>query len=266
MNDRSRRALGAIFGLVLGLTYGLVSQTINQIALPGLPFYQEGPGTVASIVLITLGGAVMGLLAAWPDETIPGVILSAVGAAILSTLATFLMIRSSPASEERIAGALALLVITFPPRALIFAPIAWSIRKVLGVWEDEVRRETLSLPKIALSAAALPVLGILLGALALHPQDARYALKTTNELIQSGMLATSRDQLPPALVPVDGFLQGARGPYTLLLSDDPDSLPVQRPMSSYLVQEYAVFVNFANGFRFGCAFTPPHPQPACGDY
>jgi hypothetical protein len=72
--------------------------------------------------------------------------------------------------------------------------------------------------------------------------------------------------LPEALKPVDGFLQGARGAYSLELSDNPDLLPVQRPISDYSVQEYAVFVRFENGYHFGCAFTPPLTSPFCGIY
>ena len=266
MNERSRRVLGALVGLLVGLVYGLVSQTINLIALPGLPLYQEGPGTVVNILLIILGGGLMGLLVAWPDETIPGVITSSVVAAAVSTLATIIYVRSTTVAADRMAGAYAVLLISFLPRAFIFAPLAWLIRRTVGVWESEVVRETLSFGRMALSLTLPLVLAVVFGALALHPKDARYALKTTDELIQAGTGATSRDQLPSALVPVDGFIQGARGPYTLLLSDDPDILPVQKPITSYTVQEYAVFVNYANGFRFGCAFTPPHPEPACGEY
>jgi hypothetical protein len=266
MSDTSRRMLGAVFGLSAGLIYGLVAQTINLIALPGVPLFQEGLGTAAAILLITFGGGVMGLLAAWPDENIPGVIMSALAAAAISTFGTLVLVRSSTVAVERLAGAYTVLFITFLPRAFVFAPIAWLTRRTVDIWENEVVRETLSFRKMALSLVPLLVLALVFGALALYPQEARYALKTTNDLVQAGMQSDSQDQLPSLLVPVDGFLQGARGSYTLLLGDDPDVLPIQRPMSSYTVQEYAVFVNFTNGFRFGCAFTPPHPEPACGEY
>jgi hypothetical protein len=266
MSDTSRRMLGAVFGLLAGLVYGLISQTINQIALPGLPFLQEGLGPVGVILLTSLGGGLMGLLAAWPDEVIPGVISGALAAAAISTLSTIIAVRSSTVAVERMASVFAVMFITFLPRAFIFAPIAWLVRWIVGIWENEVVRETLSFRKMALSVVPLLVLAVVFGALALYPQDARYALKTTNEIVQAGMDANSYDQLPSVLRPVDGFIQGAQGPYTLLLGYDPDILPVQRPMTSYTVQEYAVFVNFANGFRFGCAFTPPHPEPSCGPY
>jgi hypothetical protein len=144
--------------------------------------------------------------------------------------------------------------------------VAWLIRRAVGIWEDEVVRETLSFDKMALSLVPLLILAVAFGALELYPKDARYALRTTNDLVQAGMRANRSDELPPELHLVDGFREQAQGPYTLLLGDNPDVLPVQRPMTSYTVQEYAVFVNFENGFRFGCAYTPPHPEPSCGPY
>jgi hypothetical protein len=266
MSHTSRRVLGAVIGLLTGLLYSVISQTINLIALPGIPFYQEGLGTLGIILLTAFGGGVMGLLAAWPDEAIQGVITGALVGAAISTLGTVIDVRASTVAAERLVGAYAVLFITFLPRAFVYAPVAWLIRRTVGIWENEVVRETLSFRKMALGLVPLLVLAVVFGALALYPQDARYALRTTDDLIQAGMRANGADELPSALRPIDGFLQGAQGPYSLLLGDDPDVLPVQRPMSSYMVQEYAVFVNFENGFRFGCAYTPPHPDPSCGNY
>jgi hypothetical protein len=266
MSYTSRRVLGAVIGFLTGLLYGIISQTINQISLPGISFYQEGLGTLGTILLTAFGGGVMGLLAAWPDEAIQGVITGALVGAAISTLGTVINVRAFTVAAERLVGAYAVLFITFLPRAFVFAPVAWLIRRAVGIWENEVVRENLSFRKMALSLVPLLVMVVVFGALALYPKDARYALRTTHDLVQAGMLANGADELPSALRPVDGFLQSAQGPYTLLLGDDPNVLPVQRPITSYMVQEYAVFVNFANGFRFGCAFTPPHPQPACASY
>jgi hypothetical protein len=266
MSHTSRRVLGAVIGLLTGLLYGVISQTINQIALPGIPFYQEGLGTLATILLTAFGGGVLGLLAAWPEESIQGVITGALVAAAISTLGTVINVRASTVAAERLVGVYAVLFITFLPRAFVYAPVAWLIRRAVGIWENEVVRETLSFRKMALSLVPLLILAVVFGALELYPKDARYALKTTDELVQAGMKANGADELPSTLRKVDGFLQQAQGPYTLLLGDDPDVLPVQRPMTSYTVQEYAVFVNFENGFRFGCAYTPPHPEPSCGNY
>jgi hypothetical protein len=266
MSHTSRRVLGAVIGLLTGLLYGVISQTINQLALPGISFYQEGLGTLGTILLTAFGGGVMGLLVAWPEESIQGVITGALVAAAISTLGTVINVRASTVAAERLVGAYAVLFITFLPRAFVFAPVAWLIRRAVGIWENEVVRETLSFRKMALSLVPLLVLVIVFGALALYPKDARYALRTTDDLIRDGMRANGSDELPPALRRVDGFLQSAQGPYTLLLGDDPDVLPVQRPVSSYTVQEYAVFANFENGFRFGCAYTPPHPEPSCANY
>lgn len=266
MSDSSRRLLGAIFGLVIGLSYGLVAENINRIALRGIPVYNPGPGPAAAVILIALGGCLLGLLAAWTDEIYPGIIAAALAGALLTSLAAWSAIRAESSDPQRTIGAYSVLFISFFPRAFLFAPLAWLLRRLLAFWETELADVRFSVPKLALSLGLFIVLAAGAGLLTLYPKDARYALAKTDELIRAGRQVTSASQLPEELKPVDGFLQGAHGRYTLLLGDDPDVLPIQRPMSSYMVQEYAVFVNFESGFRFGCAFTPPIPQPACGEY
>jgi hypothetical protein len=266
MSDQSRRVLGAIFGLLMGLVYGLVSENINQLALPGVPLYNPGPGPAVTVLVVAMAGALLGLLAAWPDAASPGSILGALGGAIISTLASWYTLSTETADMTRAIGAYSVLFISFLPRAFLFAPVAWLMRRVVGVWESELADVRFSIGKMALSLGLLLALAVGAGWSSLYPKDARYALSRTNELIQSGRQVSSKSQLPEELKPVDGFVEGAHGRYTLLLGDDPDVLPIQRPVSSYTVQEYAVFVNFESGFRFGCAYTPPHPELACGEY
>jgi hypothetical protein len=263
MSDSARRILGFVFGTAMGLAYGVSSQYINVLVLPGLPIYQPPPGRILTILFTALLGGLMGLLAAWTTETLPGIIASALAGAIITTIIT---LQASNETPEQFAGAVTILVITFFPRAILFAPVAGLIRWVTNLWENEILKVTFSIRKMALSLMSILLIAIIFGVFSIYPKEARYAMQTTQDLVQAGMQATSENNLPKLLLPVDGFLQGAHGSYTLRLSDNPDILPVQRPIVAYNVTEYAVFVNFENGFKFGCAYSPPHPEPSCGEY
>jgi hypothetical protein len=263
MSDSSRRILGFVFGTAMGLAYAVSSQYINVLFLPGLPIFQPPPGRILTILLTALLGGLLGLLAAWTIEALPGMITSALAGAIITTIIT---LQSATETPEQVAGAVTILVITFFPRAIVFAPVAGLVRWVTNLWEHEILKVNFSIRKMALSLAAIVLLATIFGVFSLYPKEARYAMQTTQDLVQAGMQATSQDNLPKLLLPVDGFLQGAHGAYTLRLSDNPDILPVQRRIVAYNVTEYAVFVNFANGFKFGCAYSPPYPDPSCGEY
>lgn len=262
MNDSSRRILGLLLGAVIGLVYGLVAQYINVLFLPGLPLQAPATGRLGAALLTALGGGLLGLLAAWPDEAVPGVIASS----LVGTLAlSWIAVSSTVPGSQRAFSVLVVLFVTFLPRAFLLLPFAGLVRWVIGVWGSELQNVNYSLRRLGSSLLLAAALAAVVGVFSLHAKTGRQALATTYDLVQRGMLAASQDDLPVELRPVDGFIQGARGPYTLELGDNPDVLPIQRPIASYDVQEFAVFVRFENGFRFGCVFTPPNP-PACGEY
>jgi hypothetical protein len=267
MHERTRRILGGSFGLFMGLLYGLVSQYINVLALPGIPLFEAELGRVESVFLFVLGGLVMGVMVAWPEDAIVGVILGGLVATILHTIVAVRATLAVPGNKDGLGIVLGIvLVIFFLPRAVLMMPISGVLRWVLAKWESELETVYFSIPKLALTVGLLFVLAAMGGLMSLYPKNGRIALRTTHELIQEGMRASNQAGLPERLKPVDGFMQAGIGDYSLLLSDNPDLLPVQRPIADYGGQEYAVLVIFSNGFHFGCAYTPPEMVPFCGNY
>jgi hypothetical protein len=263
MSDKSRRVIGSVIGLLMGLAYGLVNLWINPLFLPGIPLYNPPPGAFGDLVIACLGGGLMGLLAAWPEEATPGVLLSSLVGAVGTTLMTLL---GDDVYLELVAGTLVLLLVTFLPRAILFIPIGMLVRWGLRVWSVEFQSVAFSIRRLALTTAIILLLAGAAGALSLYSRQGRQALTFTNELVKAGSQAASREDLPEPLRTVDGYIQGARGAYSLQLSDNPDIIPVQRPIAGFGVREYAVLVRFENGYHFGCAFTPPHTDPACQTY
>lgn len=262
LSDISRRMLGAVFGALMGLGFGLVSIYINIWVLPGLPLAQTWSPPVA-VFFIFLGGGLQGLLTAWTEDAIPGVILSSIVMVLLSSVTMLYEVRQSTTA---VANTFFGLFITFLPRAFLYIPVAILIRWALRVWQNELQDEAFSWAKMLLAVGIIAGAGLLSGGFYLYPKEARQGLQSTQALIQSGQQATSRDELPAALQKFDGFLQSGRGAYVLAVNNRPDQYPVQRPFAEYGVDEYAVTVRFDNGYRFVCIYTPPHENPACGEY
>ncbi len=263
MNDNPRRIVGMVCGLLMGMAYGLVSIYINPLFLPGIPLAQPDIGRFASLIITVIISGLLGLLAAWPEDALPGILLSSLVGALVSTLFS---LQGMPGGLEFYLGIFMLVTITFFPRAFIFLPLAALTRWVLNFWGNELQDLSFSVRRLALSLLGLVLIAGLTGVLSLYSKDGRQVLQMTHEMIVNGMQAQDSASLPEALAPVDGFIQAARGPYTLRLSNNPDKLPIQRPMTAYFEEEYAVIVRFENGFRFGCAFTPPYHIPYCKSY
>jgi hypothetical protein len=262
LSHKSRRLIGFILGAGIGLAYGLVSLNINYLALPGIPLAEPPLGRPLLTVLVAAAGGLFGLLAAWPDEAVSGILLSAAAGSAISTISSAF----SGLAPGTVFGSLTVLFFSFFPRAVVFAAVAWPLRRVLTLWGEELAAVTFSIPRLALSALLMLVIAGGAGMLSLYPKEARQALHSMNQLVQAALPATRVDDLPEPLRPVERLLQNAQGAYTLEWSDNPDLLPVKRPFADYGVQESLVIAYFKNGYVFGCAYTPPHPDPSCGTF
>jgi hypothetical protein len=262
MSHKSRRVIGSILGASVGLVYGLVSLNINFLALPGIPLVEPPLGRPMLTVLIAAAGGLFGLLAAWPDEAVSGILLSAAVGAVLSTISSAF----SGIAPDSVFGSWTVLFFSFFPRAVLFVVVAWPLRRVLNLWDEELAAVTFSIPRLALSALLLLAVAGGAGSLSLYPKEARQAIQSMNQLVQAAIPATRVEDLPEPLRPVERLLQNVQGAYTLEWSDNPDLLPVKRPLAEYGVQESLVVATFKNGYVFGCAYTPPHTNPSCGTF
>ena len=259
MELTSQRRIGLILGLALGLGYSLSSNLINKFFLPDVPLFVPWPGTVGLIILTTTMFGVLGLIAAWTEESLPGVIASALVGSVVSSLWIIL----NEASNRT--GAFITLFLVFLPRVFFYLPFSWLVRWLVS------RLEVSSYRNIAparrwLSVLLSFLLAVLAGTFRLYPEEVRESLVRMDELVQLGMQATTRDSLPRSLQTVEGFVSNANGRYNFTIGADPDDLPVQRPVVEFGAIEPFIITRFENGFRFGCVFSPPYVVPACIDY
>lgn len=259
MQLNSQRRLGLILGLVLGLGFSLTSNLINQFFLPNLPLFAPWPGPVGVILLTTLLFGLLGLIAAWPEESLPGIIAAALVGSVVSSI--WIIINQS----SNRTGALIALFFVFLPRVFFYVPFGWLIRWLITRLEISEYKHVAPARRVFTVVIAF-VLAVLAGTFSRYPPEVRQSLVRMEDLLQEGMQASSRDELPRPLQSVEGFVANANGPYTYMIGPDPDVLPVQRPVVDYGELEPFVIIRFENGYRFGCVFSPPYIVPACIDY
>ncbi len=253
-----RRQLGLYIGLLMGLAYALFSNLINRFALPGIPIYTPLPGITVLIVTSSLMTAVLGLIIAWWDESVPGIVISMLVGALLSSVWSWWEANANPTI-------LTLLFLVFLPRCFFYLPLGLTVSWSISRW----KRSMVTLKGTYFIRFSGPLICITLAAFmgffSLYPKEVRIALETTNQMIQQGMQVSTREKLPQPLQSLWGFMQYGRGEYTLEPSQNPDQFPLPRGATSFDVIESLIIVRYSNGYRFGCVLTPPKYFPVCGE-
>ncbi len=260
-----RYAIGIVLGAALGLSYGLISQLINRLALPGVPLYQPPLGPVGNTVLNALVGAGLGFLTTRPDGAAPGIFMGSIASATAIVVNTLL----------RLGG------VVDAPTALVTglvfsAPIAWLTVPVIALlrWAVDRQVDAFRGGESLLARLRTPIALVLvmaaLAAFELLPETARTQLTHAHGLLQTGLASASGS---PASLPAP--LQGPRmrafppaggRNYTLEWTKyDLDRFIELRPPSSY-DQHAAVIARFDNGATVVCLYPTPRSEPNCGSY
>ena len=258
MTPYQRRLVGLISGLVLGFVYAITSNFINAVVLPDIPFYYPWPGPVFLILGATLVAGIMGLITAWSDETFLGMLIAAIFGAAVSSLYSWRTEGAPPTF-------LVLAVITFIPRMFLYLPLGIAVQWILRQWQRISLTGARNWGKVIVPAVCL-VFAIGAAAFSLYASEIRYALTTTNRLVQEGMAAASEEDIPEPLQNVWYYSAFAKGDYTLEVSLEPDRLPVQRPIAEYGKLVTLIIVRHENRFMYGCVYTPPRILPVCGNF
>ncbi|MGW8251935.1 MAG: hypothetical protein ACWGO1_14940 [Anaerolineales bacterium] len=257
-----RRLLGVLLGSSMGLVYGIVSQSINKIMLPGIMLHQPPFGMAGNILLWLLVGAILGFVSAIPEETLSGVILGATVGAVFVTIISLLTGRTDAGVW---AGKFISVLILFVPIAALLVPVTgvfrWAINKVI-----EARIDSDSTWRTVRRPLLLVVLVAAIGTFALLPPHARIMLARTDAMLEKGLQSTSTDQLPEALQHerVGGFMQHASLEYTLQWQNkNINRFAIPRPLTDRPWEESAIIAHFDSGWRLVCIYADSEAQPAC---
>lgn len=258
MSDKQRRVVGFLTGLAFGLPFTIVSQYINLWLLPDIPFFDLPLGRIESVVLGSLGMGLFGLIVALDEESLWGVIGGGLFGVALSSVAAYI---NSGVSD--LFRSFFVFLFTFLPRLILYLPLGFLFRWIINTQEYAATRSPGWMRKSLIARILLISVAIGGGLYSIYPKESRIALQSADALLHEGMLIDDRASLPKSLIPVDGFVTYAKGPYTLELNSDVDSLPVTRPRVGIGVIESLVIFRFENGFQFGCVFTPPNYVANC---
>ncbi|KAF0109233.1 MAG: hypothetical protein FD146_277 [Anaerolineaceae bacterium] len=201
---------------------------------------------------------VMGLVAVWWEDTFIGLLFSSLLGSVLSSLWAWRAEGSPP-------GILILALFVFLPRVFFYLPMGMGVIWIISQWERIYLVARRNIGKVIVPLVCM-IFSIAAGLFSIYSEDVRFALLQTDQMVQQGLQAERYEDLPEPLKDVWYFENYAKGEYTLEVSYDPDSLPVQRPMVDYGTLEPLIIVRFSNGFMLGCVFSPPKETPVCGNF
>ena len=259
-----RRLIGALLGAGLGLTYGLVSQTINTFALPGISFYQPPFGLWYNVAMYTAGAALLGLAAAWPADGVVGTLL---GSAIVAVVFVAVVLLTIKLDSERAQGTVMAVAFLFLPAFGFLAPFVAVLRWAASKQEEAQIGGDPLWKRLRLPIVLLILVGVI-GATWLYPPQGRAVISRMNTLMQAGQRAANMSSLPNALQPddINGFVERATASYTLEWQDtNLNRYAIPRPMSDPQKQSVAI-ARFENGWTVACLFANVDAEPECRDY
>ena len=256
-----RRMLGLAVGIITGVAYGIVSQFINRVALPGIPFYQPPFGPWVNALLWGLGIGALGVVSAWPAGGISGTFLGGAATALVLVGSNLWAIRS----QGEVVGALVLTsFFLWLPLWGLTVPLVAALRWGTGK-AHEAYREHLGWSKAIRAPLLLVLVTMCVGGFALLRADARSILVEMHALLQSGIASSGSDQLPaPLAAPeVGDFIAHSASPYTLEWSNrNLNRFRIPRPGLRF--DEHSVaLAHFDDGWLLVCLYVAPGEVPTC---
>jgi len=265
-HDTYRRLYGMTLGAALGMAFGLTSQTLNALVIPGVIFYQPPLGLGGNLVSCVLIGGSIGLVSCWLASSFTSVLIAAVLGGIGVELVGSFYGTVTPA--EQVGNLLFTLLILLLPMtgllAAVFGLLRWIVNK-----QVEQRRDHVSLLRRSLlPGAAILIMGTI-GATAFYPAEGQQRIKEMNALVQASLRATNAADWPSALANyTDAFQQHATPHYTLqwIRGDGLLRWRIGQPAGFQPWQYSIVAARFDNGWTLACLFIPDNSTPHCQAY
>jgi len=259
-----RRLAGLILGAVIGLIFGAVSQGVNPALMPGVPLYQPPFGMIGNTALMTLLGGLLGLLSAWTEPSIPGILLSgAAAAAMLLISNTF----TSQLPALMAAANMMVAVFLLLPFSAMAAVGTGLVRTAVNNLTDYRNLSLLHPRRWWLAVLILIAAGGLGYAMLLSP-SARTVLVRTQDMLQQGLAAENAADLPSPLRGngMDDFLTHAAPGYTLDWENkNLTRYAIPRPGGPEYLMSVAV-VRFDNGWNMACLYPNVEAEPRCHSF
>lgn len=257
-----RRWFGMLLGAGLGLCYGLVSQFINRLALPGIPLHQPPWGPLGNTILWMLVLGLFVLISAWHTEGTIGMYAGGLMGAIMIVLLT---LASGMLGMDRLQLRIFILLLILIPLGGLLTMVAGLLRWVVNR-EVEGRIDRTGLVVRAWVPLVLLLFAGLLGSTARFPVWGQVEVRHLHAMLQAGLSASESLKLPEPLqhTRVGGFLEHAEGNYTLdWENQDINRFAIPRSSSRRDWEESAVIARFENRWSLVCIYPDTEATPAC---
>lgn len=251
---------GAITGALLAFINILSTSLINRWFMPAIPFY-DSEASLGNILLYVVTGALIGMVAVWPESAWVGVILSGMLGGVLLYSQTWIRALTSPSGSM---GEVFWSIYTLLPMMVFFMPLGWLVRSaffsMMGSVYNPLYRRDLRMPLIAL------VLAIGLGAAALYPKDVRDSFAKMDNLVQMGLAAGSHDAAPEAFAHADGFPEDTLGTYTLQYTGELELFQWHLPAAADSTNAYLIVARFENDYAVACVYGEVVSYTVCSNF
>ena len=186
--QKIRRAMvGALYGLLAGTAFVLMSAFIDLLLYPDLPLGVDWSPVAVRWLLIGLGLALIGALTCFFSETWAGLLAGAVAAGLLALTSALFFSPTTTALKVII------LLFTLVPAAAMSLPIAWIFRRLAArhVHALQLKQPAARIAGLVLTAV---VLGVGFGYFAKMSQREVRALRFMHEALQT-MAENPKQQL-----------------------------------------------------------------------
>ncbi len=255
-DDRYRRIAGFCLGALVGMTYGLVWQYGDRLAIPGTPLYQPPFGLLGNVLMFGAGAGLLGLLAAWPRSGVAGTSIASALSAVAIVVWSYAQ-AAGRATENLGATLVTGLFVALPFWGLL-VPALGALRWVVS-HDEEARRDherwyrRIWQPVLLLLAVGLLTLP------ARYNEDARTLLARTNQMLQS---AEAGRALPEPLASTE-FAARGKGAYELSWERQHiEKYRIPRPGRNF-DQHSVVVARFKNGWNLVCLYITLDDPPVC---
>ncbi len=225
-----RRAIvGALYGLLTGTAFVLMSAFIDVLLHPNLPLGVDWTLTSTRWILIGLGLALIGALTCLFNETWAGLLAGAITAGLLALTSALFFSPTNTALKVMV------LVFTLAPIAVMSLPVAWVLRRLAERHAVALYSER-SIARIALLILIAVALGAAGGYFMKMSRNAATAVNYLHDTLQSANVGETEE-----ISALPGFQEHAGMRYKLF-----------QKTSEASTEGYDVRAEYEDGYTLQC--------------
>lgn len=251
---------GAITGALFALLNILTTNLVNKIFMPGIPLYNPDASLV-SVLSYTAAGALIGLVAVWPESTWVGVIYSGMVGGAMLYAQTWIRALTNPLGSV---GSIFWSFYTLLPMMVFFMPLGWLVRtaffSLMGPNYNPLYRRNLRMPILAI------VLAVGLGAASLYPMNVRTSFSKMKNLVDLGLQAPTHAEVPAAFEHAYDFPENTLGSYTLQYTTEIDLFQWHLPAAADSTNSYLIVARFENDYAVACVYGDNITTTICSNF